>query len=142
MDGFLITQYLAKEQAELKVKLKVNVPGLWFNNLRGQERKKNYKVMAYDHEKAHRFLKKGATAAQTCPAVRFLSNDDVLEDINSGKFIIPLDEWNRNRYSRYTYKDNRDAEMPYIQTAGQQTTPALAEATSEPKRPPCHLLGV
>ena len=113
MDEYMIKQYPAKEQAELKVRIKV--PGSWFPGMRGDERGKEYEVQAYDHEPAQRFPKKGSTAARTCPAVRFLSNDDVLEDIEAGKFIMPLDEW--NRYRHYTFKDDREAEKPFISEA-------------------------
>ena len=83
MDSFMIKQYPAKEQAELKVRIKL--PGSWFNNLGADERAKHYEVQAYAYEDAFRFPKRGSTAARTCPAIRFLSNDDILEDIEEGK---------------------------------------------------------
>ena len=47
-----IKQYDAKEQSELRVRVKI--PGSWF-------------------KAAHRFPKKGARAAMTCEAIEFLS---------------------------------------------------------------------
>ena len=35
---FTFKQYPAKEQAELKVRIKDKVPGSWFNGLQGAER--------------------------------------------------------------------------------------------------------
>ena len=52
---FTYKQYPAKEQAELKVRIKV--PGSWFNGLQGAERACMYEVQAYDWVEAHPFKK-------------------------------------------------------------------------------------
>ena len=55
MTSFVIKQYPAKEQAELKVSIKL--PGSWFNNLSEADRAQQYEVQAYDFEEAYRFPK-------------------------------------------------------------------------------------
>ena len=70
MDAFCIKQYPAKEQAELRVRIKI--PGSWFPGLRGDDKLKLWEVEAYGHEEAHHFPKVGSRRAQTCPAIRFL----------------------------------------------------------------------
>ena len=52
MTSFVIKQYPAKEQAELKVRIKL--PGSWFNNLSEAGRAQQYEVQAYDFEEAYR----------------------------------------------------------------------------------------
>ena len=123
MDAFTIKQFPAKEQAELRVRIKI--PGSWFKNLRGGERAQSYECEAYDFEAAYRFPKDGARAAHTSPAIKFLSKDDVAEDANLGQFIIPLADWNRYRHE--TFKDNRNAENQYIRSV------AVVQAVVEPE---------
>lgn len=80
MDAFCdrIKQYAAKEQAELRVRIKV--PGSWFNNLTPTEARRTYDVEAFDWVAAHRFPKtKNGRAAQVCVGIKFLCADDVTE---------------------------------------------------------------
>lgn len=107
MDGFVdrIKQYPAKEQAELRVRVKI--PGSWFPGLTGADKAESYEAEAYHSSEAHRFEKTRHRPAQTCPAIFFICVSDVAEDPEaSGKFIIPLADWNRYRHE--TYKANRD----------------------------------
>ena len=55
LEDFTFKQYAAKEQAELKVR--IDVPGSWFNGLEGAERSATYEAQAYDYEEAHVFKK-------------------------------------------------------------------------------------
>ena len=74
--SYTFKQYPAKEQSELKVRIKI--PGSWFNGLAGAERSATYEAQAYDYEEAHVF-KKGR-ASETLPAIKFLCESDVFED--------------------------------------------------------------
>ena len=74
---FTFIQYPAREQAELRVRIKI--PGSWFNGLSGAERSIKYEAEAYDFVDAHVFKKNGK-AQPPCPAIKFLCEDDVFED--------------------------------------------------------------
>ena len=121
-----IKQYGAKEQSELRVRVKI--PGSWFEGLSSGDRAKDYECEAFAFKAAHRFPKKGARAAMTCEAIEFLSKDDVDEDVTLGQYIIPLSEW--NRYRHYTYKDNREAELVYIKAVTAITAALDVEAAA------------
>ena len=138
MEGFIdrIKQYAAKEQAELRVRIKI--PGSWFPGLRGAEKMELYEAEAYAFEEAHRFQKTANRAAQTCQAIRFICVSDLQEDANaSGQFIMPVADWNRYRHD--TYKNDRTAELPYIPTTTDKTGADRATENvpepSEPERP-------
>ena len=90
---FTFKQYPAKEQAELKVRIKV--PGSWFNGLQGAERACMYEVQAYDWVEAHSFKKSGGRQTEILPAIKFLCEEDVFEDPKHAGFIMRLSEWNR-----------------------------------------------
>ena len=98
MDGFVdrIKQYPAKEQAELRVR--VNVPGSWFNNLSSAKRGQKYVGEAVGFEAAFHFGKKCGRAAHTSPGVRFICESDVIDDPDHSGFIMPLGDWNRYRF--------------------------------------------
>ena len=66
----LIKQYGAKEQSELRVRVKI--PGSWFEGLSG-DRAKDYECEAFGFNAVHLFPKKGTRAAMTCEAIEFLS---------------------------------------------------------------------
>ena len=129
----LIRKYPAKEQAELKVR--VQVPGTWFGGtLTDAERRQLYWAQAKGSAEAHKFPKKGSRAAQTCPAIAFICESDVVDDPTHAGFMMPLDEWNRYRHE--TYKHDRNAEIPYIRTSGDKeaAAPAPSPAPEESKR--------
>jgi hypothetical protein len=89
MLGFVdvIVQHPAKEQGELRVRVKV--PGSWFPGLSAAERGQDYEAEAYDSAEAHRFEKSGSRAAQTCAAIKFICVSDLQEDPNAtGRFIM------------------------------------------------------
>ena len=124
----LIKQYPAKEQAELKVKVKI--PGSWFGgSLTSEERKELYWAQAKDSAEAHRFPKKGQKPATVCPGISFLCDSDVVEDPTHAGFWMPLTEWNRYRHD--TYKDDRAAELPFIRTSGDDAA-AAPDPAAEP----------
>ena len=59
-----IKQYPAKEQVELKVRVKV--PGSWFpGNLTAEEKRQKYEAQATDWAQAKAFKKVGSRPAQT-----------------------------------------------------------------------------
>ena len=59
-----IKQYPAKEQVELKVRVKV--PGSWFpGNLTAEEKRQKYAAQATDWAQAKAFKKVGSRPAQT-----------------------------------------------------------------------------
>lgn len=80
MEGFVqkIVQYPAKEQAELRVRIKI--PGKWFPNLTPTEQKVRYEATATTWEPSHRFPKRGERPAMTCEGLRFLCDEDVKEE--------------------------------------------------------------
>ena len=74
-----IKQYPAKEQVELKVLVKV--PGSWFpGNLTAEEKRQRYEAQAADWAQAKAFKKVGSRPAQTCAAVKFLCESDVVDE--------------------------------------------------------------
>ena len=105
---FTFIQYPAREQAELRVRIKI--PGVWFQGLSGAERSVKYEAEAYDFVDAHVFKKNGK-AQPPCPAIKFLCEEDVFEDPKHAGFLMPLHEWNRYRNDTYI-KDDCDAELP------------------------------
>lgn len=91
-----IVQYPAKEQAELRVRIKI--PGKWFPNLTPAEQKLRYEATATTWEPSHRFPKRGERPAMTCEGLRFLCDEDVKEEAAHTGFIMPIVEWNRYRH--------------------------------------------
>ena len=69
---FTFIQYPAREQAELRVRIKI--PGVWFQGLSGAERSVKYEAEAYDFVDAHVFKKNGK-AKPPCPAIKFLCEE-------------------------------------------------------------------
>ena len=125
LEDFTFKQYAAKEQAELKVR--IDVPGSWFNGLEGAERSATYEAQAYDYEEAHVFKKNRGT--ETLPAIKFLCEADVFEDPKHAGFLMRLTEW--NRYRNDTYKNNRAAELPYISAPAGTSEPSTRRQRSQ-----------
>jgi len=133
LSAYTFKQYPAKEQAELRVRIKV--PGSWFDNLTPAESAGKYEAEAYESVEAHKFKKSRRGPERTCAAIKFLCEADVFEDPRHAGFIMPLDQW--NRYRNDTYKDDREAEVPYIRTpaAAGPAAAAPAAAGAVPSRP-------
>ena len=124
----LIKQYPAQEQAELKVR--AQVPGSWFGGqLTAAEKSELYWAQAKGFSMARRFPKQGVRKEQTCAGIQFLCESDVVDDPAHDGFWMPLLDWNRYRHE--TYKDDREAELPYIRTPGD----AAVEAAPAPAAP-------
>ena len=122
----LIKQYPAREQVELKVK--VQIPGSWFGGLTAAERAVKYWAQAAESADAHKFSKQGQRAAETCAALRFLCESDVSDQRTHVGFWIRLAEW--NRYRNDTYKEDNEAELPFIRTAGEDAAAAAPAAAA------------
>ena len=59
---------------------------------------------------------------------------DLQEDASAtGKFVMPLADWNRYRF--HTYKDNKEAEAPYLRTMGADDEGAVYRYTYERSYP-------
>lgn len=128
----LIHQYPAKEQAELKVR--ITIPGAWFGGaLTADERSVKYWAQAKGSAEAHSFKKQGSRKEQTCAAIQFLCESDVVDDPTHAGFWMALTDWNRYRHD--TYKHNREAELVYIRSpdaaAPAADAPAAAVAPSK-----------
>ena len=65
--------------------------------------------------------------------IHFLCESDVVDNAAHGGFWMPLLDWNRYRHD--TYKDNRDAELPFIRTvaAAADAQSAAAPAAADMK---------
>ena len=86
--------------------------------------------------------------AQTCAAIRFVCESDVLDDPAHQGFWIPILEWNRYRHD--TYKDNRQAELKFIRVTltcrrtltcannGQLNMPSPLDRTAKSRVVSCH----
>ena len=77
LDSFVekIVQYNGKEQAELRVRIKL--PGSWFDGLVGEEKAQQYEAEAFEYVPSHRFPKSRHRSAQTTEAIKFLCKSDV-----------------------------------------------------------------
>ena len=83
----LIKQYPAKEQAELKVK--VQISGSWFGgSLTPEEKRELYWAQANDSSEAHKFPRSGGRREQTCAAIHFLCESDVVDNAAHGGFWL------------------------------------------------------
>ena len=129
-----IFQYAGQEQVDLA--LIVDVPGSWFGagsegGLAPGEKKEKYAAQAVEYAQVHEFKKPRAKSTKE-QAIRFICTSDAQDDGNHDGFWMPLTQWNRYRHD--TYKDNRQAELPFIRdkTTLQPTeSPASAPAPAE-----------
>ena len=95
-----------------------------------------YEGEACGYDQGHRFPKKGYRQAMVCEAVRFICKSDVDDDPNAATFMMPLADW--NRYRHHTYKDRREAELPYIRSADVITVEQTPAVKPTPARPPIY----
>ena len=64
-------------------------------------------------------------AAHKGPGIRFVCNSDAVEDPDNRGFWTPLQLFNRWRHN--TYKDDREAEMQYLDDVPGTTAAAAAD---------------
>ena len=139
MDGFVdqIKQYAGKEQAELRVRIKV--PGSWFGwtSATAAEQREQYEAEAFEYVPTHTFKATRFKKSATTDAIKFICQSDAAEDAQHAGFIMSVVEW--NRYRHYTYKDDRESEKVYIRSVVQadQQKPAGNDA-KEQERPPVY----
>ena len=116
--------------------VKVDVPGKHFPQLTGAEQKASYTGTAVEFTERHTFARhlKAWGAAHTGPGIRFICDSDAIDDPDHKGFWTPLWLWNRWRHE--TYKDNREAEMQYLDKMP-ETADAPAPGDAKPtKKPP------
>ena len=110
----IITQYAGQEQVDLAVL--VDVPGSWFGagadgGLAAAEKKEKYRAQAVQFAEVREFKKARAKATKE-PGIRFICLSDAQDDGEHEGFWMPLFQWNRYRHD--TYKNDRQAELPFI----------------------------
>lgn len=107
-----IKQYPGQIQVDRSVK--VNVPGKHFPMLTGTEQRTSYEGVACEFTERHRFPAHARAwgAAHVGPGIRFVCESDAIDDANHNGFWTTLSLWNRWRHD--TYKDNRDAELQFL----------------------------
>jgi hypothetical protein len=123
----VIKQYSGVVASQRRVK--VMVPGKFFNNLTPAEAKQLYEGETVDHVGRHKFNAhaKAWGAAHTGPAIRFLCSADTLDDPDHKGFYTPLSLFNRWRHD--TYKNDREKELQYLDALpAQQPTASPTEA--------------
>ena len=137
MDAFVepIKQYPGKQQVERAVK--VNVPGKHFTGLTQAEQKLSYEATAVEYRERHDFERhvKAWGAAHKGPGIRFVCDSDAIDDPDHKGFWTTLGLWNRWRHD--TYKENREAELQYLDKQPEApAAPAAADAAAQKAAPP------
>ena len=123
----VIRQYPYPGQQTAERHVKVMVPGRFFPSLRPSERAVNYEGEASEYTERRQFKDHVAWgAAHKGPGIRFVCNSNAVEDPDNRGFWTPLQLFNRWRHN--TYKDDREAEMQYLDAA--------ALTTCRARRPP------
>ena len=114
MDAFVesIKQHPGQQQVDRAVK--VNVPGKHFPGLTPSEQKQDYEGTAVEYRERYKFEKhlKAWGVAGTFPGIRFICRADAIDDPDHKGFWTTLSLWNRWRHD--TYKDNRAAEVEFL----------------------------
>ena len=112
----------------------VNAPGKFFGGLTPSEAAASYSVEAIEYKEKHSFARhpKAWGAAHTGPGIRFLSRSDAIDDPDHRGFWTTLALWNRWRHD--TYKDDPEAELPYLDElpSARSTTTAAPDAKKQP----------
>ena len=103
-----------KGQPQVGRGVKVQVPGKHFPGLQPAEQKEFYEGTAMEYAERHKFPQhlKAWGSAHTGPGIRFVCEADALDDPNHKGFWTTLALWNRWRHE--TYKDDRAAELQYL----------------------------
>ena len=135
MDAFAerIRQYPGPVQVQRRVKVKV--PGKHFPGLASSEQKEMYDGTAVESAERHQFAvhHKAWGGAHRGPGIRFICDSDAVDDPDHKGFWTTLSLWNRWRHE--TYKDDRQAELQYLDELPLAVVPATAEVNKE-KAPP------
>ena len=104
-----------------------------FPHLTGAEQNASYSSSSRSGTRS-RGTPKAWGAPHTGPGVRFICDSDAIDDPDHKGFWTPLWLWNRWRHE--TYKDNREAEMQYLDKMP-ETADAPAPGDAKPtKKPP------
>ena len=121
--GEVIKQYPGEKQVERQVK--VDVPGKHFPQLPADDQAKSYSGVAAEFSDRHDFPRhKSWGAAGRQPGIRFVCESDAIDDPSFKGFWVPLGLWNRWRHD--TYKENRNAELVYLDELPAEAAPAAA----------------
>ena len=136
MDVAVIKQYPGQQQVDRAVKVKV--PGKHFPSLTLSEQREFYEVTAVEYTERHRFAahNKAWGAAHTGPGLRFICGADAIEDPDNRGFWTTLALWNRWRHE--TYKNQREAELVYLDELPSAATasPTTASPAEQTKQEP------
>jgi hypothetical protein len=131
LDVEIIKQHPGPVQVQRAVK--VMVPGKHFPQLQPSEQKVDYEGTATEYADRHKFEKHGKAwgGAHTGPGIRFVCMSDAIDDPDHRGFWTTLSLWNRWRH--HTYKDNTNAELPFLDRLPAAAAKAKAPAASGPK---------
>ena len=129
--GAPIKQYAGQKQVTQAVR--VQVPGKHFTGLSASEQKLDYWVSAMEFRERHAFERnlKAWGSAHTGPGIRFVSEDDAVDEPDHHGFWTTLSLW--NKWRDQTYRDNRDAELPYLDQLA--AVPAAVASAAEKQAP-------
>ena len=122
-----IKQYSGQQQVQRKVV--VNVPGKHFPSLQAAEQKAFYPGTCVEYAERHKFDRHLMAwgQAHTGPGLRFVCESDAIDDPDHKGFWTTLGLWNRWRHE--TYKDDRKAELQFLDEL------PTAEATAPKEKP-------
>jgi hypothetical protein len=112
LDVERIKQYPGLVQVTRRVQVKV--PGKHFLSLTPNEQKEFYSGTAVEFAERHKFERhlKAWGNAGTFPGIRFICESDAIDDPDNKGYWTTLSQWNRWRHA--TYKDDRGAELQYL----------------------------
>ena len=99
---------------QIKRRVKVMVPGKHFPQLSTAEQQTFYEGTAVEFTDRHpfpQFLRAWGNAHRG-PGIRFITHSDAIDDPDHRGFWTTLSLWNKWRHE--TYKDNREAELIYL----------------------------
>ena len=128
-----IKQYRGLQTASRRVK--VTVPGKFFPGLQPNERAMGYDCEAVEYSERHDFPRhlKAWGEKHRGPGIRMACVSDAIDDPNNAGFWTTL--WLFNRWRHETYKDNREAELQYLDELPEVVAPVV-EAVAEKEQPP------
>jgi len=129
--GAPIRQYPGQSQVTRGVRVKA--PGTHWTGLTRTEQQVHYWVCAMEFRERHAFQShaKAWGQAHTGPGMRFVSEDDAIEDPDNRGSWTTLSLW--NKWRDQTYRDDRDAELQYMD---QLPAVSAANASSADKQSP------